>query len=425
MILRKKTLLILETRMTGHRPSYLRRITHLAIADGRRVIIAMPASCFEHPVYKRLSEKFDNQQIEAIRCGELAREANPYPTNPIKMLHNEYLCTRFYKEALKKARNENVIDLILINMFDDAAVYSGLLKLNLDGIPWLGIVMRQNFHFNAMGAIGPPASFMTTLKRKLFIRLLRLIKPDSRILTIDKSLDRYIELNYPALHQSIDHIPDPVDKKSTLPSADLRKSFEIGEEIFLILVYGSLRKNKGISLLLDVMHDLPKNVHILMAGTQSSEIEKYLNNDRNMQLINDGRIHQINRYIDLSEDGGLFNAANMVWLGYRNYYAMSAVLVQAAQYNLPVVAARTGLIGWLTHEYKTGVVVDTDSANSISRGIMSIVNNEYQSETARYNALASDHSLEEFEISLMKTINKMQHSTDQSVVSGGVTHHIS
>jgi len=390
------TLLLLETRMTGHRPSYLRRIAHMALARDMQIIIAMPAACFDHPVVVSLCERAPAERLQAIRCKSIRLED---PSDGFKgMLRRQFQCLKFYREALALAQQRYNIDRAVITMFDDVSILSGVFRVSLGNIPWDGIVMRQKFHLTAMETIGPPETASLTLKKRLFIRLLKKLSYQCRILTIDESLKIFVHANYPALKHTIDYIPDPVEERGLATNPDLRKQLGIADDVILILAYGTLREAKGVDILLDALHELPQNIQALLVGSQADDITACINEDRHRPLIEAKRVHQVNRYIDVSEDPNFFQPADIVWIGYKHsYHAMSAVMVQAAQYQRPTIATKNGLVGKLTRKYKTGIPVDTTKVLDVVAGVLKLSNGEFSVSDENYNAFANAYSLEAFE----------------------------
>jgi len=364
----------------------------------------MPAACFDHPVPKSILALHDNN-VRAIRCDTAIQ--NTLATSFIGMLRREYQCRAFYKEALKRAEKLNKIDVAIIPTFDDVAISSSLLLPDFRNTPWLGIVMRQKFHFSSVGAMGPPDSKQLSIKQVLFIRLLKRLKHTSRIVTIDESLKHYISSNYPALDNCIGYAPDPVDDRRPVTKPALREELGIPEDAFVILAYGSLRVKKGVSLLLDVLHELPENVHALLVGSQDPEVKNCVNSLQHKPLINADRVHQVDRYIDVSEDPNFFTPANLIWLAYHNYYSMSAVMVQAAQYKKPTISTECGVIGFLTDRYKTGLVVDTSNTQDIKSAIHELMNSEHLPADENYESFSDDFSLAAFETAMLRSIDSI------------------
>ena len=374
----------------------------MAIENAMHVVIAMPSECLDHPVVKNVLQS-GGSQVAVIPCQQPIN--NTQATNTIGMLRREMQCMAFYKEAFSKASKEHIIDHVIITMFDDAAVISGVRLPDFGNTPWLGIVMRQKFHFSKVGALGPPDSRLMSLKGKLFVRMLKRMHANSQILTIDESLKHYISSTWPAIQNRITYMPDPVDNRGQVTNPELRKQLGIPDNAFLILAYGTLRPNKGVELLLDTLHSLPDNVHAFLVGRQSPQIEASVNSEKHKPLLDAKRIHQVNRYIDVSEDPDFFIPSNAVWLAYHNYYAMSAVMVQAAQYHRTSIATENGLVGLLTGKYQTGLLVDTNNPADLHDAVVKLINKEFDPVKDNFEAFADAYSLSAFENVLLTSIN--------------------
>ena len=370
-----------------------------------QVVVAMPPACFKHPVAERLFANAPSGKLHAVQCQLTGSSAQA--SHLPGMLLREFHHRKFYQNAVEKVKKVHRVDIAVITMFEDATILSGLAPPDLGNIPWIGFVMRQKFHFNAMNSQGPPNNFILILKRKLFIRLLKQLRRHERILTIDETLKQFIDNTYPTLKQRISYVPDPVDNRGVVTNPDLRRELSIPDDAFVILAYGSLRKGKGVELLLDVMHELPDNVHVLLAGTQAPDIKACVNDIRHRPLFVDNRIHQVDRYIDVSEDPNFFTPADVVWIAYQNYFAMSAVMVQAAQYRKPTIATSNGVIGALTKQYQTGYFVDTTDATEPLNAIRKLMNCEFVVSEQDYAAFATDYSLSAFEERLMKSLDEV------------------
>ena len=389
--------------MTGHRPSYLRRITQIALAQGIKVVISMPQECFRHPVAVQLLNSGADGTLHAVHCDPNATDAKA--THPAGMLLREIRHRGFYQQALVEVQQQHKVDVAVILMFDDVAFVSSFAPPNLGQIPWVGIVMRQKFHLETMGAVGPANKRTLKLKCRLFTRLLKSIGDRNRILTIDQSLVQFFASTHPELKKRIAYIPDPVDEKREVNNPNVRKELGIPDTAFVLLVYGTLREGKGVRLLLNLMHELPENVHALLVGTQAPGIKAFINQTSHQPLFAAKRVHQVDRYIDNSEDANFFTPADVVWLAYEKHFAMSAVMIQAAQYQRPTIATKHGLIGILTRKYNTGHVVDVGSNSELKEAVLRFMKKDISVKPQDYKALATDHSLLTFETLLMSSLS--------------------
>ena len=388
--------------MTGHRPSYLRRVVNTTTQHGYTVLLGLPENCFDHSVVQRLLEKTSRDQLIALRGNHY--DVGAETSNPLQMLYQEYRCTRFFKQVYRQADATKTIDAVIVGMLDDINFFTTLFGFPFENTPMLGIVMRQHFHFEAMGIKAPPPSLLLELKRHLFKRLLNDLSENACVMTIDMTLVDYTRELHPHLAGKLRYIPDAVDDARAVTRPKLRQETGIPKGAFVILCYGSLRTVKGVQLLIDALNHLPIDVHVLLAGTQDKVIEQYLNSETVKPLRRQKRVHQVNRYIDVSEDANFFHAANIVWVGYWNYYSTSAVLIQAAQYDRPVLASENGLVGWLTHRYGIGITVNTTKQDEIVAALLMLRNETQTINEEGFSELAVMHNLRAFNTSLIGAI---------------------
>ena len=391
--------------MTGHRPSYLRRVINTATRQGYTVVLGLPESCFDHTVIRGLIETIPSDQLVALRGNHYKIEVEA--SSQLQMLYQEYRCTRFFKQVYSQACATRGIDAVVVGMLDDINFFSTLFGFPFKKTPMLGIIMRQHFHFEAMGVKPPPQSVKLELKRRLFKRLLNNVGDNVCIMTIDMTLVDYAQKHYPLVAYKLRYIPDAVDDACAVTRPDFRQEIGISPDAFVILCYGSLRTVKGVQLLLDTLNHLPDDMHVLLAGTQDNAVKEHLNSETVKPLLEQGRVHQVNRYIDVSEDANFFTAADIVWVGYRNYYSTSAVLIQAAQYQRPVLASEDGLVGWLTQRYGVGVVVNTAHHAEVIAGLLALRNEQHKINKEAFSALSVIHNLRAFDTALTQAIEQV------------------
>ena len=122
----------------------------------------------------------------------------------------------------------------------------------------------------------------------------------------------------------------------------------------MILLYGSLEPRKGVQLLLDRLQhpDTDPNTHLLVVGRQTPEVTRMFAKAELRQYREQGRIHQVNRYVTSEEEQMVFAAADIAWLRYDGFYQMSGVLVKAVKADLELELPDVGLLGW----YKNGLL---------------------------------------------------------------------
>jgi glycosyltransferase involved in cell wall biosynthesis len=139
----------------------------------------------------------------------------------------------------------------------------------------------------------------------------------------------------------------------------------------LVLLYGALHQRKGVAELLAALADprMPAEVAALVAGAQDPFTERTLAAPAAARLRAHGRLYEAPGFLDDAAEARAFAAADLVWLGYRNFNAGSAVLVQAGVVGLPCVATDRGLVAWTVERYGLGITVDTGDPDAIVAGV--------------------------------------------------------
>lgn len=396
-------ILIIEPFVDGHHGAYLRWMVHALTSRGHRVQIATFEESLTHPTVQAMLLTHDKN------ISFITSSLHKYGTSErnlfeiiYKMIKFRSIFQDFYKRAIQNGR----VEFVILPYLDYCIYAFAILGSPFARTPWAGLVMRTAFHHSAWGAKSPTGG-INSVKERLFFRLLR--NPFLRALfTIDVTLKEYTENLSPPQGPRLVYIPDVTEMKRSMSREQARHELGISKHWFIILVYGDLTLRKGIEILSRATEDnnFPSDGHLLLAGKQDEEVEEFLRSPLAIKLKVNGRIHQMNRFLNTNEENIVFSAADVVWLGYQGHYHMSGVLVQAGVMGLPVLACEEGLIGWLTKRYTSGLVVPTSNPSAIANAIAELSQNENVAQQYGENgrlAYAS-HNLENFSKILVETI---------------------
>ncbi len=149
------------------------------------------------------------------------------------------------------------------------------------------------------------------------------------------------------------------DRVSVVPlpfhSVDLRESTISRTVPPFALVHGSLRTNKGLDVLIDALGLLgPKSrVRVVVAGAGPAEVEQRL---RSAAAVTPGLELELG-WTSAARLHELHCQASMIVLPYTEFHSMSAVLVRAYAYRLPVVVTDVGALGPTVRADATGWVI--------------------------------------------------------------------
>lgn len=189
-----------------------------------------------------------------------------------------------------------------------------------------------------------------------FITMSQKVTNDLKIFTTSKKVS---QINHPLY----DNFGEKISK------AEARKHLGIGEDDFIVLFFGFIRKYKGLDILLDAMPDVIKlipNVKLLVAG------EFYGNKDEIEQQIDKLSIKEHlllhTSFIADSEIKYFLCASDIVVQPYRSA-TQSGVTPLAYHFELPMIVTNVGGLPDMVPHKISGLVAEPNAA-SISNAIV-------------------------------------------------------
>ena len=285
-----------------------------------------------------------------------------------------------FRDYVRAATEKGDIERVVVPYVDYCAHGIALRGSPFGSIPWIGISIRPSFHYRDCGVVAPRPSF-AGIKRRLFRRLLR-TNGLGALFSIDPTLVEFVGTHWPAEASRLRLLEEPAELSCEATRDEARRALRIPLDVPLVAVYGELRGRKGVAALLAACErpDFPADGNVLLAGPQFPEVRELLRGDTARRLATEQRLHVDDRTLAGSDEDRVFAAADAVWLGYQGHYNMSAVMVQAAQRALPVIACREGMIGFLAERAKNGPVVDVDDASAVSEALRRVCLDRAQAE---------------------------------------------
>lgn len=134
-----------------------------------------------------------------------------------------------------------------------------------------------------------------------------------------------------------------------------------------LILFGTLRRNKGIHLMLDAMKHLP-GLQLTLAG----EFETPALRDEVLARLEDKAlaVRLIDRFIPEDEVARLFGEAALAVLPYTDFHAQSAVLHVALAYRVPVVVTDVGALGEFVRKEGVGIVSPPNDAMAFAQATL-------------------------------------------------------
>jgi glycosyltransferase involved in cell wall biosynthesis len=220
-----------------------------------------------------------------------------------------------------------------------------------------------------MGVKVPRRPCVNLINKHLFVRALRYGNVKT-VLSIDPTLARWHASSpYAALRTRVEYLPDPFPEVSPVEKAKAKTRLGIGTQRS-ILVYGAISERKGVMELLSACMQLDDHPLVVIAGEQDETVRAYL---RSFGSALDGRIRVFDHFISVQMEADLFSACDVVWVGYKDHYGMSGVLVQAHRFRRIVIATSAGLIGWFAKHDQMGPLLPDLLPSTIGAAIRSAI----------------------------------------------------
>jgi hypothetical protein len=346
----RPTWLVIAPWFDGHHYPYLDHLLEGALARGYRVIVGIGDDEQGARTRSALSQRVTDGLVEVVSA-PVPASVRAVPGVAALAL-NELRRMRFLSAVFDAARSRGPVDHVLLPYLDWTLFAIALLGSPFGGTPYSGITMRQRFHLEASG-VRVAKDPLNAVKAWLFRRLLG--DPSlSTVFTNDETLPEYFAST--GVAGKVVHFPDPSDPWPEVPRARARLRLRLPGDACVILVYGYLDARKGIRKLLTWLGGLESSsACVLLVGQQAPEVRALLVGDGARRLAEQGRLFVVDEFVPEEDEALYFGAADLVWLAYERFEAMSGVLVKAAQYHRTVVFHEYGLIAHYARRHGASV----------------------------------------------------------------------
>ncbi len=237
-----------------------------------------------------------------------------------------------------------------------------------------GIYFRPVFHYSSFGNFKPSwREKFWQIRDKIFLSRILRHSHLQTLYCLDPFVVEHLE-QFNGIVKAI-HLADPVEIYN-YPDAHVKKikeSLGIEPNRTVFLMFGALRKRKGIYQLLDAIallsSELCEKFCLLLVGPVSSDplIQKRIKEISESLPI---QIVKYDKFVPDQEIQPYFQIADVILAPYQRHIGMSAILVRAAAAQKPVLSSNYGLMGQMIKHYQLGMAVDTTIPNEITKGLM-------------------------------------------------------
>lgn len=169
-------------------------------------------------------------------------------------------------------------------------------------------------------------------------------------------------------HPLYNHFGDAIGKK------EARIKLGIDQDKKTLLFFGLIRDYKGLDLLIEAVNQLDDSYQLLIAGETYGSFDKY--EDQIKATGHPERYKVFNRYIDDNEVPAFFSAADVCVLPYKSA-TQSGITSIAFNFELPLIATRTGGLAENIEIPGAGLMVPEISAQSIANTVKEFYASDY------------------------------------------------
>jgi hypothetical protein len=359
-------ILIIETELEGHYISlYLKNIVREILS---RKIESLSIITKKSAIVDENYNFFKNKKINIFYIRDIKK---PKKYNFLSLFIYQI---RYYfniKKRFNTISKNKKFDLVYVNTLDHFDKALSIFGSPFKKVNFYGLFNHIRFHLSYFKL---ERNFLFRYFYEILFRRILNIKYLKNIFTVDDYIKTYLDL------QNIDNnkiikVNEALNIQNTVISKKketaFKKKYLLSKNDFIILVYGAIRKDKGIKYLINsvISNNFNKKIKIIIAGKCDSKI---LNDIKQFQKFSNKFNFEIiifNYFIDETFQSILFSVSNLVWVGYTKYYGSSGVYYLAGHMKRPVIINNKGTLYYLNKKYKIGVATDVTDPKKVCDNI--------------------------------------------------------
>ena len=359
-------ILIIETEIDGHYISlYLKNIVREILS---RKIESLTIITKKSVIADENYKFFKNKKINIFYIRDIKK---PKKYNFLSLLIYQI---RYYfniKKCFNTISKNKKFDLVYVNTLDHFDKALSIFGSPFKKVNFYGLFNHIRFHLSYFKL---ERNFLFRYFYEILFRRILKVKYLKNIFVVDDYIKTYLDI------QNVDNnkiikVNEASNTHNTFISKKkeiaFRKKYLLTKNDFVILVYGAIRKDKGIKYLINsvISNNFNKKIKIIIAGKCDSktltDIKQFqkLSNKSNFEII------VFNYFIDENFQNILFSASNLVWIGYTRYYGSSGVYHLAGHMKRPVIINNKGTLYNLNKKYKIGVATDVTDSKKVCDNI--------------------------------------------------------
>jgi len=362
-------ILLIETEKEGHYISlYLKNIVkEILLRKVESLTLMTTKSVMTDENYKFLR----NKKINIFYIKDIKK---PKKYNFLSLFTYQIQYYFNIKKNFNEIEKKINFDLVYVNTFDHFDKALSLFGSPFRKVLFSGFFNHIRFHLNhprfhlnhpRFGRI----FFLSYFYEFLFKRILN-NKYLKNIFIIDNYIKIYLNQKKLDNHKLI-KVNEALNIDNRVISKKKEKAFKkkylLSSSDFIILIYGAIRRDKGIKYLINsfICNNFNTKIKIIIAGKCDSKILDDIKEFQKLSEVFNFEIIVFDYYIDNNFQNILFSVSNLVWVGYEKYYSSSGVYYLAGHMKRPAIINNKGTLYNLNKKYKIGIATDVSDPKKI------------------------------------------------------------
>jgi hypothetical protein len=378
-------IVLVELEYRGHHISlYLKSIANEVISRGYSLIIITTLDAKKSGLFSFLEKK----KVKFFYIDKIEYQKTKNIFYLMKFQINNFFLV---KNIFKKIINIYEVNHVYLNTLDFFDKAIAILGSPFEKIPFSGLYLNPKFYNEEL------YKFKSNPIKNYFLQIIFLIlvlnKKLINIFLVDKLYEKKLK-NKNLFKKKIIGVND-------FSLLNDNYHFKINNsKKKIILIFGSIKFNKGIYELLNFFKAYTKNnIKILIVGKQNYDVKLFINNFLYRNPLLKKKISVINKYFKRDSSYiNYFRRADYVWVGYsNNFFGSSGVFFSACKMKKPVIVNSKGLVNWYNKKYKVGYSLNFSSYKSLSLFFNSIDNGKIKKiNKKKFDFVNRKHSLDNF-----------------------------
>lgn len=399
-------ILIVEPEATGHRMVlYVRILIQEIIRRGWDFILMTTKKATEHESYNIVKTDI-GREIDVVLMDEVKIFKN---INIFTLIARQYFYYNAFKKKVIELKKCIDIDYVYLMSFEYCDKIISIKGSPFNDIPFGGMFVSIKFHHYAMGLGRKSRNDYFYEKMLHFMLRCKQLKICNYI---DEVYDEYVAKRNIRKSNKMIYVPDIGELKGCIDKNGAREILKIKEETFIVLVYGTMTKRKGVANLFLAINEMVENrkIVVLLAGKQDEYIKNLLKSRIVKDIKKKAELIVYDKFLNEEEEYVSFKVADAVWLGYDKVFSgASGVMVQAASLGIPVIASKYGVVGWTVKKYGIGELIDPEDKVGVANVLKKIIKYTCQGDVYAGNC---------FRYAKMHDVKKYQERICESIIKG-------